>query len=277
MPAAAPVAHHLKSSNPLTAAVTTKIPVPVRVLKKRLQDLVVSAPLLLNPGAQRRLRTELDGCVSLSDYLAFAERWLGGAFQLPAEIGPALDQICAAEPATVCEIGTALGGTTVLLTRYCPSIRTVVGMDLFVKNKAQLRLITREDQSIHLLDGSSYAPDTVRRVKDVLGVQPIDVLFIDGDHRYEGAGRDFLNYRSLLREGSLVLFHDIVQDHAVRFGTSTRSYSGGVPKLWAQLKALYQHDEYVEDPDQDGMGIGILRYSGAVPLPDSLLALVAAP
>jgi hypothetical protein len=40
-----------------------------------------------------------------------------------------------------------------------------------------------------------------------------------------------------------------------------------VPELWRRLKALYPHWEFVRDRDQDGMGIGVIRYSHEVPLP----------
>jgi predicted O-methyltransferase YrrM len=38
--------------------------------------------------------------------------------------------------------------------------------------------------------------------------QVIDLLFIDGDHSYEGAKADWDAYKSFLRPGSVVVFHD---------------------------------------------------------------------
>jgi predicted O-methyltransferase YrrM len=37
----------------------------------------------------------------------------------------------------------------------------------------------------------------------------LDVLFIDGDHSYEGAKGDWEAYKHFLKEGSVVIFHDI--------------------------------------------------------------------
>ena len=36
----------------------------------------------------------------------------------------------------------------------------------------------------------------------------LDLLFIDGDHSYEGAKADWDSYRSFLKSGSIVVFHD---------------------------------------------------------------------
>jgi predicted O-methyltransferase YrrM len=36
----------------------------------------------------------------------------------------------------------------------------------------------------------------------------LDLLFIDGDHSYEGAKADWDTYRKWLKEGSIVVFHD---------------------------------------------------------------------
>lgn len=39
-------------------------------------------------------------------------------------------------------------------------------------------------------------------------IEKLDVLFIDGDHSYEGVKADWDSYRKLLGAGSIVIFHD---------------------------------------------------------------------
>lgn len=117
------------------------------------------------------------------------------------------------------------------------------------------------------LNGSSYASGAVRRAKQVLGDRPIDPLFIDGDHTYHGVAQDFLAYRRLVREGGLVASHDIVPDCMTRYGRVTGRWAGDVPRFWPQIWKRYEHREFVEDPQQDGLAIGVIRCKKGVDLP----------
>jgi predicted O-methyltransferase YrrM len=54
--------------------------------------------------------------------------------------------------------------------------------------------------------------DSVRAAARFAGRQ-IDLLFIDGDHVYEAVRADFEAWRSLVRPGGLILFHDYDAGH----------------------------------------------------------------
>lgn len=64
-----------------------------------------------------------------------------------------------------------------------------------------------------------------------------DLLFIDGDHSYEGVKADWDAYKKFLRSGSVVIFHDtgwadgvrrVVDEEAVPLVRS----SGSLPNMW---------------------------------------------
>jgi len=57
-----------------------------------------------------------------------------------------------------------------------------------------------------LVKGSSYAPETVEKVKRLLNGRTIDMLFIDGDHSFNGVISDWNAYKDLVSEGGLVCF-----------------------------------------------------------------------
>ncbi len=57
----------------------------------------------------------------------------------------------------------------------------------------------------------TFIHDSSRNV-DVIKKQippVLDILFVDGDHTYEGTRDDFTNYASLVRSGGLVICHDV--------------------------------------------------------------------
>jgi cephalosporin hydroxylase len=108
----------------------------------------------------------------------------------------------------------------------------------------------RRNQRLHLLQGDSHSAEMLEQVNATLAGQPLDYLFIDGDHRYEGVKRDFEMYGPLVRKGGLIAFHDIVEGPSEAVG--------GVPQLWREIKYRYSHVEFIKDPQQGGLGLGVL-------------------
>lgn len=63
--------------------------------------------------------------------------------------------------------------------------------------------------------GDSSSNDTINELKDTLKKledMGIDILFIDGDHSYDGVYKDFLNYNSLVKLGGFLVFDDYMDD-----------------------------------------------------------------
>lgn len=76
----------------------------------------------------------------------------------------------------------------------------------------------------------------------------VDILFIDGDHTYEGVKADYNNYKDLVRTGGVIIFHDIAYEKdSVYFG---------VKPLWEELKKEYpKYEEFVTNPAERGIGV----------------------
>ena len=219
--------------------------------------------LRLNQKKRDALVSEFKGCLTVQDCIEFTRRQMAaGSCQIPWEIDSAIKLIANARPRVMCEIGTADGGTSLLFSRFLPTVEVMLCIDLYVKNKELLKLLAPPNQQLQFFDMPSYSQASAEKVAKVLKGRMIDVLFIDGDHRYEGVKQDFLRYRPFVREGGLILFHDIVEDRG-----GGRAWAGGVPKLWKELSPAYLHREFVHSRDQDGFGIGVLNYSRAVDRP----------
>ena len=108
---------------------------------------------------------------------------------------------------TVLEIGTRLGGTTVLLLAagckvitvdLAPEIDLQV-VDLLCVHEASGRLKSIVGDSKEL-DISKYlkSPDD----------EKLDIIFVDGDHTHDGCRGDVDQHWPYLRTGGLAIFHD---------------------------------------------------------------------
>ena len=239
---------------------------PLALPMARAKDRLEAVQFQLAPGQREKLKEDLARCQTLGEYFDFSQR-VFGPHQLRPEITGFLEMAAAERPRTVCEIGTANGGTTFLLGQALPTIELLIGVDLFIRRRPRLRYLTRPGQMVVLLDGDSGAEATLEQVRRALAGRPLDLLFIDGDHTYKGVERDFLGYRDLVRDGGLIGFHDIMEDSFTRTGVKTPHWTGEVPKFWRNLKTAYQAKEFVASPEQDGLGIGVIRYDRSVKPP----------
>jgi cephalosporin hydroxylase len=225
-----------------------------------LQDTLYRNEVLSQYGLQN-LRNKLYECRKPSDFFDFAGL-VFPSHQHRTEILPFIALAASREPNVVVEIGTAQSGTNFLLGQILTSAELIIALDLRVHNHRLLNEFSRKDLQRLLIEGSSYDPSTVQRVERVLNGRKIDLLFIDGDHSYSGVKADYDAYHHLVSPGGLIAFHDIVDDHRTRFGsTKSVGYAGQVPMFWKELKKgkLDQYFwEFIADPDQDGMGIGVL-------------------
>jgi cephalosporin hydroxylase len=224
---------------------------------------------LLVPHASRALREsarerpEVDAWVHLVQGFNY-----GGitvpAWQMPSEISSLLRLLEAERLRTVLEIGTASGGTLFLLTRVAAPDALLVSVDLrrgpfgggYPAWRGRLyRSFAREGQRVELVRGDSHAEDTRKRIRSLLQGRTLDLLFVDGDHTYEGVRRDFTDYAPLVRSGGLIAFHDIVPG-----GPGKHGDPGSVPRFWSELRASHPDaTELVEDWEWGSCGIGVIR------------------
>lgn len=212
----------------------------------------------------RRLNESVNGEGDLAaccDALLNSEEFR--AWQKRAEILRLLEVVKDLRPSTVCEIGAAGGGTSFLFTRVAADDAMLISLDaVFPRSRrAAVRGFARQRQKIYCLNADSHSLKTLDAVKNRLDGRALDLLFIDGDHSYEGVAADFQLYSPLVRKGGIIVFHDIVPDHKTRYGINTLTYAGGVPQFWQEIKSQYKRfEEVIEDPEQDGYGIGILHW-----------------
>ena len=208
--------------------------------------------------AKRALKSQLAAAASLDDYVdaiySFRYRNVSVApSQIRSEITGLLGVLTKSPPRVVLEIGTGLGGTTLLLARVAAHNAIVITLDLPTGPSPQ-RLLdagSREGKRIYAVRADSHDYSSYARIQSLIGRQKIDVLFIDGDHSYEGVRADFRLYSPLVRSTGWIAFHDIVPGPA--------EFVGGVPQFWCELKRNHEAHEFIANHEQQGLGIGLIR------------------
>ena len=175
--------------------------------------------------------------------------------QIRSEIRAFLSLVQSDSPQRVLEIGTADGGTLYLLAWASSGRAQILSLDIRSFESWRLRLyrgFARRGQHVEVFVKDSRLDDTRGAVQRFFGNEPLDLLFIDGDHQYEAIRDDFERYAALVRSGGLVALHDIVPGPPDR--------SAGVPQFWREVRSsLVDSREYVESWEQGGWGIGVGR------------------
>jgi predicted O-methyltransferase YrrM len=166
------------------------------------------------------------------------------------------------QPRIVVEIGTMRGGTLWAWCRLAAEDALIVSIDLpggdfgggYDKSQAsRIATYSRRGQRLHLIRGDSHAVATLSELKQTLSGRLIDLLFIDGDHTYEGVKQDYAMYAPLVTAGGMIAFHDILP---------CRPEDGDVHRLWEEIKSSEDWREFVAPEEQSWRGrwggIGVL-------------------
>lgn len=226
--------------------------------------------LILTKFAIAKYNKEIKDLKSLEEYLDFAYKFQVGILirglninikplQVRDEISELLKILYNMKPKTICEIGTANGGTLFLFTRAACSDAKIFSIDLpwgnfgagypsckiqFYKNFGQ------DNQKIHILRADSHKQETLEKLKKLLDGERMDFLFIDGDHTYEGVKKDFEIYAPFVKKGGIIALHDIAV-HPSETGCE-------VNKFWQENKNNFKYSEIISDQKQSWGGIGVI-------------------
>ena len=152
------------------------------------------------------------------------------------------------QPSVIVEIGSARGKSSCSMALACRrnGKGKVYAIDPHIKNpwteygtggdnenflRSRLRSYGLEPWCEVIRDTSTNAQKSWFR--------PIDLLFIDGDHSYEGVKSDFEGFRTCLLRTRSVVFHDTAWDPETWAKTKAElnwAEDMGVPRYMAELK-----------------------------------------
>lgn len=168
--------------------------------------------------------------------------------QKPKEFLKLLSILRRDPPKRLLEIGTFGGGALYFFARVADPSAKIYSIDIkYPRNSRDLyKGLAVRNQTITLLERDSHDPMTLRRLHSLLD-KPLDFIFVDGDHSYEGVSLDYNMYYPLLRERGLMAFHDIHEWEGLN-----------VNKFWKELKSGHDLTEEIFDRSDEWGGIGLL-------------------
>ncbi len=137
-------------------------------------------------------------------------------YQIKEEFMAFLEWLKPMKPRRVLEIGSHHGGTAVHFCTLAQDL--VVSVDLpdgagggmpLANCLERDELIAKNFPHFRSVLGDSHAHKTLERVQALAAGELFDVLFVDGDHTYDGVKQDCEMYTDLVKPCGFVAMHDI--------------------------------------------------------------------
>jgi cephalosporin hydroxylase len=173
-------------------------------------------------------------------------------WQYPKQYAPFIKFISDKKINSFYEIGCRWGGNFIALSQILKQNNPDINLsccDIIEPSDLMKEYMKIENVTYH--KGSSSSSDIIEKVRN-----NYDMVFIDGDHSYDGVWRDWNIFQDDLN-AKYIIFHDIVSDSC-----------GGVVQLWNQIKNydnfnsyefIDQYDSVLNATGNKYLGIGVLE------------------
>ncbi len=144
----------------------------------------------------------------------------------------------------IVEIGRFKGGSTVVMAAAMASSGHLLSLDLLVPQPGGVDGAQLDRELADTLERLALSSRVDLRVADSRAVElpepGLDLLFVDGDHSYEGASADLQRWTPLLRHGGHVIVHDAVD---------TGGYGTAYPGVGRAFRELIDGEGFERLPD----------------------------
>jgi predicted O-methyltransferase YrrM len=162
------------------------------------------------------------------------------------------------------EIGTKWGGNFYILASICSDNSKKISIDLpgaeyggwVLKEHPYLgdtltkrnKFLMSNFSNVHLIENNSHYLSSRIAVEKILGHEKLDMLYIDGDHSYDGVKKDYEMYQDLVKKDGWIIFHDINDSK------HHRDMGVGVYQLWEELYSKFITKEFNAHKHWAGIG-----------------------
>jgi cephalosporin hydroxylase len=166
--------------------------------------------------------------------------------QKQGELEWLLEHVRLVDPLVIVEIGVDQGGTFHAFEEAAP-LADVIGIDIGYGRWSSGPPLADP----RVIIGDSHLPSTRIELERRLAGRPIDFLFIDGDHSFDGVAEDYWKYMPMVRTGGLVALHDVAH-HSPETGVQ-------VAEFWQRVK--HRHPSAVVRIDEPADWGGIAAFT----------------
>jgi len=155
-----------------------------------------------------------------------------------------LEYVAKLKPTTIVEVGVYNGASTLCLSHFT---KHIIGIDINQKNRKVIKEKIERNCAYDFIRADSQKSGA--KLAYALGGKQIDLLFIDGDHSYEGVKGDFNYFLPFMEPDGVIALHDIVDS------AKHRKQKCWVSKFWAEIKTQYKSKEIIANKVWGGIGI----------------------
>lgn len=200
--------------------------------------------------------------------------WLGRPLiQLPDDMIRTQEAIYQVQPDVIIETGIAHGGSLIYYSSLLELIGKgrVIGLDIDIRahNRAAIEAHAMAKR-ITMIEGSSIAPETVARVKALVGPDDTVMVILDSNHMRDHVRAELEAYGPLVTPGSYILSQDGVMKLVAGMPRSGPDWEENNPISAVEAflaahpefelsKPARAFDETLETPDCSHHPIGWLR------------------
>jgi predicted O-methyltransferase YrrM len=126
------------------------------------------------------------------------------------------------EIGSMLDIGTGMGHSVVMFSKVKPKW-VIYTIDIYSSYKdirwdEKISIANVESTTIYLRErGVKNAIQIIGDSKELPLNIPLNFIFIDGDHSYDGVKKDFERFSPFLVKGGIIIFHDANMDEPKKF------------------------------------------------------------
>jgi len=137
-------------------------------------------------------------------------KWLGiGLFMNPFDMWVKQEIIFETKPTLILETGSAMGGSALFYASILDQMGQgkIVSIDI-QDEKSSMGLPKVKHKRVTFLKADSVNPQTIQKIKGMIGVKDRVMVFLDSDHRTEHVAKELKAYGPMVTPGCYMVVDD---------------------------------------------------------------------